>query len=198
MRTLLALVSVEQDDLSVARQQLAVARTIVADGEDWRGLGGQLALAEGALAIASGSVEADHHFERSLAAYREHANPLAEAEVCLVWSRGLRRLGRSALAAPKLRAAADIYHARGASEVWLARLENTGATAYPDGLSEREVEVLRLVADGRTNRQIADALVISVNTVARHISHIFEKAGVANRAEAASYALRHSLDDHSL
>jgi DNA-binding NarL/FixJ family response regulator len=69
---------------------------------------------------------------------------------------------------------------------------------YPDGLSEREVAVLRLVAAGRTNQQIADALVISLNTVARHVSNIFGKTRVANRAEAASYAHRRGLIAGSL
>jgi NarL family two-component system response regulator LiaR len=64
---------------------------------------------------------------------------------------------------------------------------------YPDGLSEREVEVLRLVATGRTNQQIADELFISLNTVARHVSNIFNKADVANRTEATAYAARQSL-----
>ncbi|HEY4686237.1 MAG TPA: alpha/beta fold hydrolase, partial [Dehalococcoidia bacterium] len=63
----------------------------------------------------------------------------------------------------------------------------------PVGLSLREVEVLRLIAAGRSNQQIADELVISLNTVARHVSNIFDKTGAANRTEAASYAHRHAL-----
>jgi non-specific serine/threonine protein kinase len=50
----------------------------------------------------------------------------------------------------------------------------------PDGLSRREVEVLRLIAAGKSNREIAEALVISVNTVIRHIAHIFAKTGTTN------------------
>jgi len=64
---------------------------------------------------------------------------------------------------------------------------------YPDGLTGREVEVLRLIALGRSNRKIAEELVISLNTVFRHVSNIFNKTGVANRAEAATYAARHGL-----
>ena len=56
------------------------------------------------------------------------------------------------------------------------------------GLSLREVEVMRLVAAGKSNRQVADELTISVNTVRRHVSNIFDKTGVANRAQAAVYA----------
>ena len=61
------------------------------------------------------------------------------------------------------------------------------------GLSSRELEVLRLVAAGKSNRQIADELVISLNTVNRHVSNIYGKTGAANRAEAASYATRHGI-----
>jgi DNA-binding CsgD family transcriptional regulator len=67
--------------------------------------------------------------------------------------------------------------------------------AYPDGLSEREVEVLRLIAAGKTNQQIADALIISRFTVVRHVTNIFTKTGASNRADATSYAHRHGLAD---
>jgi DNA-binding CsgD family transcriptional regulator len=63
----------------------------------------------------------------------------------------------------------------------------------PDGLSAREVEVLRLVAAGKSNPQIAEALVLSINTVQRHVSNILSKTGLANRTEAASYATRHGI-----
>jgi DNA-binding CsgD family transcriptional regulator len=62
------------------------------------------------------------------------------------------------------------------------------------GLSQREVEVLRLVAAGKTNQEIADALVISLNTVFRHVSNILTKTGLTNRTEAAAYAHRLGLD----
>jgi DNA-binding NarL/FixJ family response regulator len=63
----------------------------------------------------------------------------------------------------------------------------------PDGLSEREIAVLRLVAAGKSNAQIADELVISINTVIRHVANIFDKTGVANRAQAAVYAKDHGI-----
>ncbi len=68
-----------------------------------------------------------------------------------------------------------------------------GRPDYPDGLTEREVEVLRLVAAGKSNREIGEALVISENTVIRHVSNIFAKVGAANRAEATAYAARRGL-----
>lgn len=64
---------------------------------------------------------------------------------------------------------------------------------FPDGLTAREVEVLRLVAAGHSNPQIAAALVLSEKTVARHLSNIFGKTGVTSRTAAATYAHRHDL-----
>ena len=61
------------------------------------------------------------------------------------------------------------------------------------GLTERELQVLRLVAEGSTNREIAEALVLSENTVARHLTSIFTKVGVENRAGATAFALRQGL-----
>jgi len=67
------------------------------------------------------------------------------------------------------------------------------APAWPAGLTGREVEVLRLIAAGQSNRAIAQALFISPNTVLHHVSSNFAKLGVANRAEAAAYAIRRGL-----
>ena len=75
----------------------------------------------------------------------------------------------------------------------LKELAAPAAPAWPAGLTGREVEVLRLIAAGRSNRAIAQALFISPNTVLHHVSSIFAKTGVANRAEAAAYATRHGL-----
>jgi DNA-binding CsgD family transcriptional regulator len=69
----------------------------------------------------------------------------------------------------------------------------TTRPSLPNRLSAREVEVLRLIAAGKTNQEIADALFISFSTVASHVRNIFDKANVANRAEATSFAYRHRL-----
>ena len=69
-----------------------------------------------------------------------------------------------------------------------------GGSTHPDGLTARQVDVLSLVAAGRTNQEIADELVISIHTVLRHMQNIFGKIGVYNRTEAAAYAVRHGLD----
>ena len=66
-------------------------------------------------------------------------------------------------------------------------------TRYPSGLTAREVEVLRLVAKGLTNAEIAQTLVLSEKTVAHHLTHIFNKANVDNRAAATAFAFQHGL-----
>jgi DNA-binding CsgD family transcriptional regulator len=65
----------------------------------------------------------------------------------------------------------------------------------PDALSRREVEVLQQLAAGKSNRDIADTLCISLNTVATHVRNILAKTGCANRTEAAAYALRHGVPE---
>ncbi|KXF52288.1 hypothetical protein AXA44_10865 [Rhodococcus sp. SC4] len=67
-------------------------------------------------------------------------------------------------------------------------------TPPPDGLSAREVEVLRLVAAGLTNQQVAEHLSLSRKTVARHLSNIFAKIEVTSRAAATAYTYQHGLD----
>ena len=64
---------------------------------------------------------------------------------------------------------------------------------YPDGLTQREVEVLRLIGLGSSNQQVAEELVITVRTVTNHVSNIFAKTGANNRVEAATYAIRNNL-----
>lgn len=66
-------------------------------------------------------------------------------------------------------------------------------SGYPDSLSEREVEVLRLISQGLSNILIGERLFISPHTVANHVRSILEKTGAANRTEAAAYATRHGL-----
>jgi DNA-binding NarL/FixJ family response regulator len=78
----------------------------------------------------------------------------------------------------------------------LARVEAPGVPAPAEaagGLTAREVQVLRLVATGRTNRAIAAELVLSERTVDRHLSNIFTKLGVPSRAAATAWAYEHRL-----
>ena len=79
-----------------------------------------------------------------------------------------------------------------------ARLERiqarrSTARAYPDGLTQREVEVLRLISTGKTDREIAEELVISRLTVGNHVKNILNKTNSGNRTEAAVYAAHHGM-----
>ena len=67
------------------------------------------------------------------------------------------------------------------------------APELPDGLTPREAEVLALIAEGLTNAEIADRLVVSAATVKTHVNHIFAKTGVRDRAQAVVYAYEHGL-----
>ncbi|GAA3036872.1 response regulator transcription factor [Streptosporangium longisporum] len=70
---------------------------------------------------------------------------------------------------------------------------NRRAPDLPDGLTRREAEVLRLIAEGRSNAEIAGTLFISEATVKTHINNLFAKAGLRDRAQAVTYAFRHGL-----
>jgi len=75
----------------------------------------------------------------------------------------------------------------------LLRSQPNAAPAYPGGLTEREVEVLRLLASGKTNSEIAEELIIAEATSRRHVANIYEKIGASNRAEATRYAIREGI-----
>ena len=96
-----------------------------------------------------------------------------------------RHTGRSATPQPRT---AELARA----EAIFERLGTRRAQSeLPDGLSPREYEVLTLVADGRSNREIGAALFISDRTVARHLTNIYNKIGVTSRTQAARYANDH-------
>ena len=65
--------------------------------------------------------------------------------------------------------------------------------AWVAGLSDREIEVLRLVARGHSNRQMASLLSVSASTIHHHIQHIYTKLGISTRAAATLFAMRHNL-----
>ncbi len=209
-RAELALLCAEAGRMPEAEAHLARCREILAAGEDWRGLGGRLQLAEAVLAAGRGkNEEAAAHFERALDVFRNLSLPWDEAETFEVWARScrsfLRGRSRRSFTAEKLHNAREICERIGAGLPWLERLDALesrlagerpagAASDLPDGLSEREVEVLRLIAAGSSNREIAGQLVLSVRTVERHITNIYAKIGARGKADATAYALRNSLN----
>jgi len=78
---------------------------------------------------------------------------------------------------------------------YLSRTQDREAMDSLHGLTPREREVLSLIGDGLTNKEIAERLVISLSTVQTHYAHIIEKLGLNNRAEVIKYAIRHGLID---
>jgi DNA-binding NarL/FixJ family response regulator len=74
-----------------------------------------------------------------------------------------------------------------------AEAPTPGGPSAPDGLTPRELEVLRLLASGRSNREIAEELVLSVRTVERHVTNLYAKIGARGKADATAYAFRHNL-----
>jgi DNA-binding CsgD family transcriptional regulator len=97
-------------------------------------------------------------------------------------------------AGPLLASAGERFEALGMGE-WSRRVAalSAGDRALPDGLTRREAEVLRLVADRRTNKEIAAELVVSVHTVERHVQNAYRKIGAGSRAEAGAYVTRVAL-----
>jgi DNA-binding CsgD family transcriptional regulator/tetratricopeptide (TPR) repeat protein len=73
--------------------------------------------------------------------------------------------------------------------------DEDGSNSFPDGLTDREVEVLRLVAAGKANKEVGEELYISVKTVNAHLANVYAKIGASNRTEAATYAIKHGLSD---
>jgi DNA-binding CsgD family transcriptional regulator len=157
----------------------------------------------GRLAATLGDHErALDHLERALAANRAMGAHTWVAHTLFELGRVLRMRGNpqdDSRTAALLSEAARLAERIG-MPVLLGRARALGAEtrqapAPPDDLSWREVDVLRLVAAGKSNREIGDELCISGHTVANHVRSILRKTGATNRTEAAGYAHRHALLD---
>lgn len=89
----------------------------------------------------------------------------------------------------------DIYHTRLQSEKTERATLPVESNTRSSELTARETEILRLVAQGLTNKQIADRLNTSTGTMNNHIHHIFKKLEVSNRTQAATWAIRNEISD---
>ena len=104
-----------------------------------------------------------------------------------------RALGDEDAFALELGAARSLFEELGATPDLASVDSLTEPAAAAHGLTSRELEVLRLLATGKSNREIATALVISEHTVARHVQNIFTKLGVSSRTAAGAFAFEHDL-----
>lgn len=156
-----------------------------------------VAYARGTVASAQGDrARARVAFEDAIRHYLRAGAPFEEARARLALARELGELGRPTDALRHARTAAQSLDRLGAARAAKAahalvrRFEPVQGRSL---LTKRERQVLRLVADGKTNRGIADALVLSEHTVNRHITNILAKLGAASRSAAVAEALRRDL-----
>jgi DNA-binding NarL/FixJ family response regulator len=146
--------------------------------------------------LADGHPEAAlEPLRRAFRVWHEVGAPYIAARLRLLTARACRALGDRDTAALELDLAREVFERLGAAPdlAALAASDGAGGRAAPAGLSPRELEVLRLVASGKTNKAIAKQLYLSEKTVDRHVSNIFTKANVASRAAATAFAYQHRL-----
>jgi len=152
--------------------------------------------ARGAVLVSEGDARgALDVLRRAWTAWQELEAPYEAARVRVLIGLACRDLGDEDTGAMELDAARRTFQQLGAGPD-LERVEELSRKSAPKaagGLTAREVEVLRLVAAGKTNRAIAEKLVISEKTVARHVSNIFTKLGLSSRSAATAYAYEHDL-----
>jgi DNA-binding NarL/FixJ family response regulator len=189
-------------DIAIAAKDVAAARLA---GDELSQIAAELdapllralsAQAQGAVFLAEGDPRAAlDALRRAWTAYRELDVPYEAARVRVLIGLTYRALDDHDTAAMELDAASWAFQQLGAAPD-LARtseLSQTHAPRAAGGLTRRELQVLVLVATGKTNRAIADDLIISEKTVARHVSNIFTKLGLSSRSAATAYAYEHNL-----
>jgi DNA-binding CsgD family transcriptional regulator len=148
---------------------------------------------QGAVLLAEGDPRgALVALQRAWTGWQELEVPYEAARVRVLVGLACRQLGDQDGAEMELDAARWVFQQLGAVPD-LARVQALPAAPAAGGLTAREVQVLRLVAAGRTNRAIAAELMLSARTVDRHVSNIFTKLGVSSRAEATAWAYQHQL-----
>ena len=154
----------------------------------------QLAEARGAVLLAEGDAAAAlPELRHACQAWRALEAPYEAARARVLTGRACRALGDQEAFALELEAARAVFEQLGAATDLAVVDGLVGREAPPHGLSVRELEVLLLLAGGKSNREIAVELVISEHTVARHVQNIFRKVGVGSRTAAGAFAFEHGL-----
>lgn len=152
------------------------------------------ASADGAVTLAGGDAAgALPYLRKAVRLWTRVDCPYEVARARVSIGRALAALGDRGSAETEFRAAATTFTALGAGPALLEVSQLLQPDAPPGGLTAREVQVLRLVAAGRSNAAIAAELVLSEKTVARHLSNIFGKLDVGSRTAAAAYAFENHL-----
>jgi DNA-binding NarL/FixJ family response regulator len=154
------------------------------------------AQAEGAVALAEGDARGALAVLRlALSTWQDIEAPHEAARTRVLLGIACRRLGDEDAARLELEAARTVFEELGAGPdlTRVGSLVGSGPSKDVQGLSRRELEVLRHVAGGKTNKEIATELVLSERTVERHVSNIFGKLGVSTRAAATAFAYEHQL-----
>lgn len=150
--------------------------------------------ARGAVLVAEGDWRAAVEALRDAwSAWQRLEVPYEAARTRVLIGLACRELGDVDTAVMELDAARRVFDRLGARPDVARVSALLPVPGQPGGLSERELEVLRLVATGRTNREIGLDLVISEHTVRRHMQNVFAKLGVSSRAAATAFALQHDL-----
>ena len=149
--------------------------------------------AHGAVLLAAGEpAAATPVLRRAMGSWRSLEAPYESARARRLLGLALRDLGDDDSAASELAACLRVFRELGAAPAE-REVAQVLTPTLPAGLTEREVEVLRMVARGASNPEIAAALVLSEKTVARHLSNIFTKLDVRTRTAAAAFAFEHRL-----
>jgi DNA-binding NarL/FixJ family response regulator len=189
-------------DIMLAGGELEEARSACRELETIAGahrsdmLRAMSAQARGALALAEGDTQsALVALREALQTWQELEAPYEAARVRVLVGLGCRAVGDEDTAAWELEAARSVFDRLGARPD-VAHVDSLTAgpqAAAAHGLTQRELQVLRLVARGATNKSIAAELVLSERTIDRHVSNIFAKLRVSSRAAATAYAYEHQL-----
>jgi DNA-binding CsgD family transcriptional regulator len=152
------------------------------------------AQAAGAVELAGGDASgAMPYLRKAQQLWARADSPYERGQVQLLMGRALAAVGDLPSSRRQLEAARATFRRLGAEPAATDASQLLAPAALPAGLTAREVEVLRLVASGQSNAQIASALVLSEKTVARHLSNIFVKLDVGSRTAATAFAFEHGL-----